>query len=105
MSTLSKAMPTRGRIFAKSCRQARRTLILVLLSCLMTFSACSTANVVPRPAVTSPPEVFLQESGIPPLYGNTVADLLEYIVDLQAIIEQHDADKASLKSWYAATRR
>ena len=55
--------------------------------------------------VTSPPEVFLQESGIPPLYGNTVADMLEYIVDLQAIIEQHDADKASLKSWYAATSR
>ena len=78
---------------------------MALLSCLMTFSACSTANVVPRPAVTSPPEVFLQESGIPPLYGNTVADLLEYIVDLQAIIEQHDADKASLKSWYAATSR
>ena len=55
--------------------------------------------------VVSPPEVFLQESGIPPLYGDTVADLLEYIVQLQVIIEKHDADKASLKSWYTATNR
>lgn len=51
--------------------------------------------------VASPPEVFLQESGIPPLYGNTVSALLEYVIELQTIIEQHDADKISLKNWYA----
>lgn len=102
MSTLSKAMPMRGKIFAISCRQARRTLTLALLSCLMMSSACSTTKVVPHPVVTSPPEVFLQESGIPPLYGNTVADLLDYVMQLQVTIERHDADKASLKSWYAS---
>nr|DAU80938.1 MAG TPA: hypothetical protein [Caudoviricetes sp.] len=31
-----------------------------------------------------------------------MADLLDYVMQLQVTIERHDADKASLKSWYAS---
>ena len=64
----------------------------------MLSSSCSIKENI---KIVTPPSNLLTKYEVPKFIGNTNIDLIEYIIDLQELIEIHNTDKQSIVDFYS----
>lgn len=70
-----------------------------MVSLILSLSGCST-KVVPKTKVVLPPSILLGDCPIPRIGGDTVKDLMDYSLELQAQLKLCNTDKAALRAFY-----